>query len=178
MNNAADDGEGAGAGDAGDGAAVARRGSSVHTYEWKPAATEATPMLSSGGGGGGQRARYVSPTKRFDSVGRIYDSLDYEETESTVELAFKNRITESQEYVKDVTKWALMIIIGFSTALIAFLIDISIEAMADKKFGVLGRYLDGCASAAPRHPPAHTHTRTPVPPSQSPPRPPAHARGR
>lgn len=88
------------------------------------------------------RERLFQPNHQYFEHQHAFESLDYEQTESIVEMEHRRSITLHEEWLKDITRWAIMFLIGVLTGIVAFLIDFCIVRLANFKFSIIGDSVD------------------------------------
>eukprot|EP00051_Salpingoeca_urceolata_P009927 m.120580 g.120580 ORF g.120580 m.120580 type:complete len:797 (-) comp16508_c0_seq1:1550-3940(-) len=84
------------------------------------------------------------PVKRYSKEQAIFESLDYEPSENTLELAYRRSLTASQVTRIRMMRWVIMFIIGILTAVVAIFIDTCIVELADMKFSWLHESINVC----------------------------------
>eukprot|EP00049_Salpingoeca_infusionum_P002964 m.61731 g.61731 ORF g.61731 m.61731 type:complete len:816 (-) comp11878_c0_seq3:424-2871(-) len=74
----------------------------------------------------------------------VYESLDYELTESEVEMAERRKLTNGDHTRTSIYRWIVLLFVGILTAVVAAMIDIGIRALAQIKFDFLGKSINDC----------------------------------
>ena len=73
-----------------------------------------------------------------------YESLDFEETWSAVDVSYRHRDSVQKLDRREILRWAVMFAIGFTTAVIAFSIDMVIKVLSWLKLSFIASHLEQC----------------------------------
>ncbi|XP_072029917.1 H(+)/Cl(-) exchange transporter 7-like [Amphiura filiformis] len=79
-----------------------------------------------------------------DQLSSKYESLDYDQVENWVYLKEERKtgLKSSRILRIELARWVVMLLIGMITAMIATIIDVCINLIADWKYGLVGEYLE------------------------------------
>eukprot|EP00043_Microstomoeca_roanoka_P025293 m.8203 g.8203 ORF g.8203 m.8203 type:complete len:863 (-) comp5395_c0_seq1:405-2993(-) len=87
---------------------------------------------------------YVPPHKKYFASQMKYESLDYEITESSIEMKERRKLTE-RDYFRDVMlRWVILFFIGILTAFVACGIDLGIKSISKLKFNLIQQSISRC----------------------------------
>lgn len=120
-----------------------------HSPSQDPASINADPETSGSSEWGHHKRKYISETIEHGSLSVIsakFESLDYDICEN--HLLLEEERTKGYKFVvkKNLARWLIFLLIGMLTALIACIIDITVEELSDIKFKNLKHYVDQCIS--------------------------------
>lgn len=71
-----------------------------------------------------------------------YESLDYDNSENQLFMEEERRISKIGFHVLEIKRWIVCCLIGIFTGLIACIIDIVVELLADKKYQIIKENID------------------------------------
>ncbi|EGD74244.1 H(+)/Cl(-) exchange transporter 7 [Salpingoeca rosetta] len=89
-------------------------------------------------------AEYVAPHRRHFARQMVYESLDYEITESRVEMKERRKLTLKDHFRDVILRWVILFFIGIFTAFAAFAIDVGIKIISKYKFGFIRDSISRC----------------------------------